>query len=530
MTRSISPVGRAATALVLAGAGLSVTGGTAWADTTVPCGTPAHDALYTTTHHDAVPAVTHEVTVIDQAYVPGQAAVPEESHIETTWVDGDGWSATGDSTVVEDAPAYTDYGWLRTVIDVEGVEGHAAVPAVTHDETVVDEDAYDETVEDSPAVDAVDEVFHLDTVVDKDAYDETVEDSPAVDAVDEVSHFVTVVDKDAYDETVVDSPAIAAVDEVSHFDTVVDKAAWDENVVDANGYAFTQKNGNVRYESSATWNAGAGGAGWTRAANLDKSHVVHHAAETHQAKVIDTPASPAVPAVTHVVHHAAETHQVKVIDTPASPAVPAVTHVVHHAAETHQVKVIDTPASPAVAAVTHVVHHAAETHTETVIDVPAVAAVEAVEEVSHVETAWTQDMATSPEGDGWALTGQEFAHYAETHVRYEFARTVVDVAAVPAVEEVPEVSHTETVVDTPEVAPWDEQVLVSEATPAGAPCPPKVETAVLGEATTSNPASVPAQTQSLAHTGSDLVVPLGAGLVLVVVGGALIAAGRRREV
>jgi hypothetical protein len=230
------------------------------------------------------------------------------------------------------------------------------------------------------------------------------------------------------------------------------------------------------------------------------------------------------------VHHDAETHQVKVIDTPASPAVPAVTHVVHHDAVTHQVKVIDTAGSAAVAAVTHVVHHDAVTHTVTVVDVPAVAAVDAVEEVSHVETAWTQDMATSPEGDGWALTGQEFYHEAEAHVRYEFARTVVDVAAVPAVEEVPEVSHTETVVDTPEVAPWDEQVLVSEASPAGAPCPPKVETAVLGETTTSNPASVPAQTQSLAHTGSDLVVPLGAGLVLVVVGGALIAAGRRREV
>ena len=367
-TRSISPVGRAATALVLAGAGLSVTGGTAWADTTVPCGTPAHPALYTTTHHDAVPAVTHEVTVIDQAYVPGQAAVPEESHIETTWVDGDGtpegdgWSATGDSTVVEDAPAYTDHGWLRTVIDRAGVEGQPAVPAVTHDETVVDKAAWDETVVDSPAkpavdevshfetvVDkaawdetvidsaakaAVDEVSHFETVVDKAAWDETVVDSPAKDAVDEVSHFETVVDKAAWDETVVDSAAKDAVEEVSHYETVIDKAAWDETVVDANGYAFTQKNGNVRYEDSATWNAGAGGAGWTRAASLDKTHVVHHDAVTHQEKVIDTPASPAVPAVTHVVHHDAVTHQVKVIDTPASPAVPAVTHVVHHDAVT----------------------------------------------------------------------------------------------------------------------------------------------------------------------------------------------------
>jgi hypothetical protein len=507
-TRSISPVGRAATALVLAGAGLSFSGVTAWADTTVPCGTPAHPALYTTTHHDAVPAVTHEVTVIDQAYVPGEAGVPEESHIETTWVDGDGtpegegWSTTGESTVVEDAPAYTDHGWLRTVIDRAGVEGQPAVPAVTHDETVVD----------------------------KAAWDETVTDSPAKDAVDEVSHFETVVDKAAWDETVVDSPAKDAVEEVSHFETVVDKAAWDETVVDANGYAFTQKNGNVRWEDSATWNAGTGGAGWTRAASLDKTHVVHHDAVTHQEKVIDTPGSPAVPAVTHVVHHDAVTHQVKVIDTPASPAVPAVTHVVHHDAVTSQVKVIDTPASPAVPAVTHVVHHDAVTHTVTVVDAEAVPAVEAVEELSHVETAWTQDVATAPEGEGWVLSGEEVVHDAETHVRYEFTRTVVDVAAVPAVEEVPEVSHTETVVDVPEVAPWDEQVLVSEATPAGAPCPPKVETAVLGETATSNPASVPAQTQSLAHTGSDLVVPLGAGLVLVVVGGALVAAGRRREV
>ena len=452
-TRSISPVGRAATALVLAGAGLSFSGATAWAGTTVPCGTPAHPALYTTTHHDAAPAVTHEVTVIDQAHVPGEAGVTEESHIESTWVDGDGvpegdgWSATGEPAVVVDAPAYTEHGWLRTVIDVAGVEGHPAVPAVTHDQTVVD--------------------------------------------------------TAAWDETVIDSAAKPAVDEVSHFITVVDKAAWDETVVDANGYAFTQKNGNVRFESSANWNAGDGGAGWTRAANLDQTHVVHHDAVTHQEKVIDTPASPAVPAVTHVEHHDAVTHQEKVIDTPASPAVPAVTHLEHHDAVTHQ---------------------------ETVIDVPGIPAVEAVEELSHPETAWTHDAAIAPEGDGWVLSGEERVHDAQTHVRYEFTRTVVDVAGAPAVEEVPGVSHTETVVDVPEAAPWDEQVLVNEATPAGAPCPPKVETAVLGETATADPASVPAQTQSLAHTGSDLVVPLGAGLVLVVVGGALAAAGRRREV
>ena len=43
------------------------------------------------------------------------------------------------------------------------------MPAVTHDETVVDEEAWDETVVDSPAKDAVEEVSHFETVVDKAA-------------------------------------------------------------------------------------------------------------------------------------------------------------------------------------------------------------------------------------------------------------------------------------------------------------------------------------------------------------------------
>ncbi len=549
MTKSsITPVRRAAVCLVLTGAGLGLAGGgVAFAAAPIPCGTPAHPALYSTTHHDAVPAVTHQVKVIDTAFVPGVDAVEEVSHPEFAYVDGDGtpegdgWWASGQSWTIVDTPAYTDYGWLRTIIDRAAVPAVPAVPAVTHEETVVDEAAWDETVVDSPAVDAVDEVSHMETVVDKAAWDEKVIDSPAKPAVDEVSHMETVVDKAAWDEKVIDSPAKPAVKEVSHWVTVVDKAAWDETVVDDNGYAYVQKKtGKLKYKDTPSWNGEddhhGHDYGWSRAPERDKTHVVHHKAVTHQEKVIDTPASPAVPEVSHVVHHPAVTHQVKVIDTPASPAVPEVSHVVHHPAVTHQVKVIDTPASPAVPEVSHVVHHPAVTHQVTVVDVPEVPAVEAVEEISHVETAWTRSLDTAPEGEGWYPTGQNVEHDAVTHTRYEWMRTIIDVPAVEAVPEVAEVSHLETVVDVPEVPAWDEQVLVSEATPAGPACPTDpvvVDTAVLGATppvsgvVSADPAAVP--TQMLAQTGSDLAVPLGAGLAFMVVGGALVAAGRSRR-
>ena len=490
-TRSMTPARRAATTIALAGAGLAIAGsGSAWAATPitpVPCGTAAHPALYTTVHHDAVPAVTHDVTVIDQARVPGVDAVPEASHVESTVVNGEGspvgagWQPSGRTETVEDSPAYTEYEWVRKVVDRAGVPGSPAVAAVTHEETVVD----------SPA------------------WDEKVVDSPAAPAVEEVSHYVTVVDKAAWDEKVVDSPGVPAVEEVSHYVTVVDKAAWDETVVD--GYAYVQKQtGKVRYESSPSWNVeGDKDLGWSRAPEQDRTRVVHHAAVTHQEKVVDVPASPAVPEVSHIVHHPAQTHEEKVVDVAASPAVAEVSHIVHHPAVTRQV---------------------------TVVDAPEVPAVEAVEELSHTETAWTRDTDTSPEGDGWALTGEQRVHEAVTHLRHEWTRTVVDSSAVEAVPEVPEVSHTETVVDVPAVPAWDEQVLVTAATPAGSPCAPR-PTAV-GDATldaavspsaqaSTHPAALPAQT--LAHTGDDLAVPLGAGLVLVVVGGVLVAAGRRRS-
>jgi len=435
-TRSITTVRRAAACFVLAGAGLGVaSGGAAWAATPLACGTAAHPALYSTTHHAAVSAVTHEETVIDTAHVPGQAAVAEVSHLELAYVDGDGtpegggWSASGRTQTIEDSAAYTDHAWQRTVVDRAAVAGSPAVPAVTHEETVVDEAAYDETVVDSPAVPAVDEVFHLVTVVDKPAYDETV--------------------------------------------------------VDVGGYAYQQKQtGKITYKDTAFWNGEdidpGKDLGWVRVARLDRTHVEHHEAETHTEKVVDSPAVPGVPAVTHVVHHEAVTSTV------------------------------------------------------TVVDVPAVPAVEAVEELSHVETGWTRDPSVSPEGDGWSLTGEQVHHEATSHVRHEWVRTVVDVPATPAVPEVLEVSHTVTVVDVAEIPAWDEQVLVSAATPAGPACLPGAEapTATRGgsaaAAVSADPASVPTQV-ALAQTGSDLTVALGAGLAFVVVGGMLVAAGRKQH-
>ena len=488
-TRGTTTVRRTAAAFTLVGAGFAFTGaGTAWA-TPAPatCGTPAHAALYKTVNHAAVPAVTHEVTVIDQAFVPAVPGVDEVSHVEVTTVigdgvpEGEGWSATGTTWTVEDTAAWTEYEWQRTVVDQAAVPGSPAVPAVTHDEVSVVTPAWDETV-----------------IV-----------TPASPEVLEVSHLVTVVDKAAWDETVVVTPAVPAVDEVSHMVTVVDEAAWDETVVADDGYAFVQKQtGKVRYESSATWNTDRGqDLGWSRASELDKTTVVHHAAKTHEEKVIDTPASPGAPAVTRVVHHEAQTHEEKVIDTPNSPAV---------------------------AEVSRVVHHAAVTVTVTVVDAEAIPAVDAVEEVSHQQVDWTRSPSSAPEGEGWSLTGEEVAHPATSHTVSELSRTVVDAAAVAAVPEVPELSHTETVVDVEAVPAWDEQVLVAAAVPAGPACV-KIPTAVDGMTPPAGapalaaaaPATVTAvAADELAQTGLDLALPLGAGLVLVFVGGALVAIRR----
>ena len=378
-SRVTTSVRRTAACLTLAGAGVAFAGGgAAWATapTTPPpaCGTAAHPALYRTVHHDLVPAVTHAVTVVDRARVPGTPGIDEVSHEETTTVDGDGapagegWSPTGTSWVIEDTAAWTEHEWARTVIDQAATVGSPGVPARTHEETVIVTPAWEEKV-------------------------------------------IT--------------PAVPEVREVTKTVTVVDTEAWDETVVAENGYAYVQKQtGKLRYRDSGSWNGEdndhGNDYGWFRAPEHDTMTVIRHDAETHEETVVVTPYSPAVPESVRTVQHEAVTRTI------------------------------------------------------TVTDVPAVPATEATPEVSHPETDWTRDAHTAPPGEGWVLTGQRVEHPASSHTRHEWARTVVDTPAVAAVPEVPELSHTETVVDVPEIAAWDEQVLESEATPAGPACPTAV--------------------------------------------------------
>ena len=93
-------------------------------------------------------------------------------------------------------------------------------------------------------------------MVDKAAWDETVIDTPAKPAVEEVSHVDTVVDKAAWDETVIDTPAKPAVEEVSHVDTVVDKAAWDETVTDKPAWVENVVNATGTRSSTRTGGSG----------------------------------------------------------------------------------------------------------------------------------------------------------------------------------------------------------------------------------------------------------------------------------
>lgn len=395
---------RAATWFALVGAGLAVTGGsTAWASTTPvttqKCGSPAHAALYRTVEHEAVPAVTHEVTVIDQAYVPGVPAVEEVSHVELTTVDGEGtpegegWTASGTTWTIEDSAAWTEYQWQRKVIDLPAVPGIPAVPPVTHEETVVVTPAWDEKVVDS---------------------EEWTEYTPG-------SWWNWAPNKD---QGPFDGPPSFPDDE---------RGTWHG----------PHENGGPVPDEPGTYNVSndnSGNASWFHRGPT--TEVVH-------------------PEESHWVHHEAVTESVTVVDVEGTPALPG------------------------------------------------------VEEVSHLETIWTRSQDTAPDGDGWSLTGEQRVHPATTHTRYEWTRTVVDVPYSPAVPESPEVSHVEVVVDVEAVPALTEQVLVAKAVPAGPPC--------AAPAAAVNPTDAPA---SLAQTGLDLTLPLGAGLAMVFAGGVLVAVRR----
>lgn len=139
-----------------------------------------------------------------------------------------------------------------------------------------------------------------------------------------------------------------------------------------------------------------------------------------------------------------------------------------------------------------------------------------------VAGAYYRSNGNSGNGDWFYLEAltKTVHHEAETHIVHHEAVTeeqkVIDqeyvpgVPAVPAVPPVPaveEVSHMETVIVEPGVPGHTRTVTVSEAVPAGPPCPveepPVVEEPPLVPVTETTPDPVPVTYTALAQTGSN---------------------------
>jgi LPXTG-motif cell wall-anchored protein len=204
-----------------------------------------------------------------------------------------------DCVEVAPSPAVTHQ---VTVVDVPAVPGTEGTPAQTHTEVIVD----------TPAIPPIDIPAVTHVVVDAEAYDETVIDSPAVDAVAEVwANF-----SPNHNQGPLLTPPLFPVDP---------RGTWQLHDHIPPGQAGPDGVYSTSNHGHASWfyrlNA--------KAAIPAVTHVVHHDAVTHV--VVDVPAIhiPGVPAVTHTV---------VVVDVPAVPGTdgkPAVTH---------QETVVDSPA------------------------------------------------------------------------------------------------------------------------------------------------------------------------------------------
>jgi hypothetical protein len=145
-------------------------------------GVPAVPAVPAVTHVVHHAAVTHQVTVVD---TPEQPAVPDTyALVSSGTFTGYCKETSGTYDFAIGSKHYrigSGMGYYQKYLKTLG---HAAIPAVTHTETVVDVAAYDETVIDSPAVPEVPAV-------------------PAVPAVTHVVHHAA----QTHTITVVDVPA-----------------------------------------------------------------------------------------------------------------------------------------------------------------------------------------------------------------------------------------------------------------------------------------------------------------------------------
>lgn len=196
----------------------------------------------------------------------------------------------------------------KTVAPVYKVVTTPATPAVYKTVKVVDVEAKPAT----PGSEAVEEVSHFETRVVKEAYDEVV---PATYKT------VTVTIKEAYNEVV--QAAVAAQhyslkgnSGIGKYDVPVFPAPYWQ----ANAKHEPHKSGNVTWLNADhtglhyTSHGSKGNRDWFYFQPEVPEIVIHHDAVTETKQVIDVPE--------HTVHHDAVTEQVKVIDTPGKPAVP----------------------------------------------------------------------------------------------------------------------------------------------------------------------------------------------------------------
>lgn len=447
-------------------------------------------------------------TCVDVKATPAVPGVPAVTHQET----------------IIDTPAVPAVPPIDAIPAVTHVVHHDAIThivhhdAVTHIVVVVDVPAIDIPAVPGVHIPAVPAVTHNEVVVDVAAYDETVIDTPAWDE--------TVIDAPAYDETVIDSPAQPAVpgtDAVTHteygFRTRV-QLFGSKEVKSVKGYQFVS--------GSTTKVNGVTIPGHWVAADSDTYYDIPDVVVNAVWGPSGVPSSVLGTGNVNLSVYGGPNHTVayKAVKVTTSAGYTdwsdwsdwstTNNHTNSDLVDTRTRVVTDkaaVPGKPAVPAVTHVVHHAAVSH---VVHHPAVTHV-----VHHAAVTHIKVVIDTPEIPAVDIPGIPAVHIpALTH-----DTVVIDVAA-----------FDETIIDT---AAFDETIIDTPAVPAvpGVPAVP----AVTHEVTVVDHAAIPGVPAVkgkecptvLPHTGTsgqaDWAIAAAAGLLIAGGSSALILTRRRRQ-
>jgi hypothetical protein len=174
--------------------------------------TPAYDEVV---HHDGVPAVTH---VVHHPAVTHDETVVDSPAIWANWAPNDTHGPQDYTPIWPTDERGTwilhDQGIPPGQAGPDGVyqQGAGNSPwfyrqaEVSHVVTVVDHEAYDETVVDTPAVEPYDETVHHEAVTHDETI--TVVDEPGSDDVTEYVYTVVVTGESCTDEPPVDEPPV----------------------------------------------------------------------------------------------------------------------------------------------------------------------------------------------------------------------------------------------------------------------------------------------------------------------------------